>query len=86
MTNLYPHFSTNSTVASYLPDYKKDEFPDKVFFYGILSTLYPEEVSCLVKTARSNQILDRDEGVGELVKISKEILEDLKNQLSPQVR
>jgi len=66
-------------VISYLPDYKKGEFLDKAFFDGILSTLYLEEVGYLVKTVRSNRALDRDEGDGELVKISEEMLEDLKS-------
>ena len=66
-------------MTSYLPDYKKGEFPDKAFFDGILSTLYLEEVGCLVKTGRFNRALDRDEGDEELVEISEEMLEDLKS-------
>ena len=44
--------------------------------------LDPEEVGCLVKTARSNWALDRDEGNGELVKVSESMVEDLKSLLS----
>ena len=70
MINLYPHFSKNSTVENYLLDYKEGEFPDKAFFYGILSTRSRRSrLPC--KTARSNRALDRDEGNGELVKVSE---------------
>ena len=39
----------------YLPDYGESVIPEKRYFFGILSTLYPNETSALISQAKKKR-------------------------------
>ena len=54
-------------LLKYLPDYHKNEFPNRSFFYGIVFTLFPNELTELIKKARSNRALSETQDKEELI-------------------
>ena len=49
--NLWNHFKDNATIMMYMPEYLREQIPEKDFFYNVLSTIYSKEVGMLIDAA-----------------------------------
>ena len=67
----------NHDLLAYFPDYKSTQLPKKEFLYGTLCTLMPEAVRELIATSVKNRSPSLQEDKNELVKITKELKDEL---------
>ena len=49
--NIWSSYKQNITVKLYIPDYKERGYHEKDFFFGILSTLYLNQIEDLLNSA-----------------------------------
>ena len=55
--NLWSQWKTNQCIKQYIPDYPEKYLPERDFFFGVVGTLYPDEMGNLVKKAFKNRKL-----------------------------
>ena len=70
---------TNEDFMRFMPDYLDDDLPEREYFFWILSTLYPDEVAKMVKTAYKIRNKEHEKPEDELIEITGEFLERLKD-------
>jgi hypothetical protein len=66
----------------YMPDYSDQEFPERKFMYGIIGTLYPEEMANLVQQCREKRAIQSREDKDQLIEITEEIQKEIDNLLT----
>ena len=69
-------------MSSYLPEWSENSYPERTFFYALVSTLFPQELDQIIKTARKNRALSEDKDKNELIKITPEIFKEINELLS----
>ena len=57
----------------YMPDYAPGEFPERDFFFNVLSTLYPKEIHFLVDASYKARQLHFKKVNDEMIELSSEI-------------
>ena len=60
-------FKQNATIMKHMPDYNEDELPEREFLYGIVTTIYPDEMKDLISNTRTRRatknITEKDQKV-----------------------
>ena len=60
-----------------MPDLKENELPERQFFYGVLSTLYPDEMKSIIKAARKHRSISQSQNNDEKVELTDEIKNEI---------
>ena len=74
---IWEYIKSNEELCTYFPYYSSETLPNKEFLMGIISTIRPQEIYELIKSARDKRSISGDTDVGQLVKIEKSIKEDI---------
>ena len=65
----------------YIPEYSREQIPEKDFFYNVLSTIYPKEVGMLIdavyKARQPHYRMQED----EMIKMTPDIKDAIKSAL-----
>ena len=70
---------TKEEFTRYMPDYLDNDLPEHEFFFGVLSTLYTDQVVDMVKTAYWIRNKEHEKPEDELIEITGEFFEKFKN-------
>ena len=68
-------------LMKYMPDYPEGVFPEKSFFYSVLSTIYPYWTKNLVEEWRKKRSVAHSTDRQEMVEIIPDILEEINKLL-----
>ena len=69
-------------LMKYLPDLSEGELPERTFFYSILGTLFPKELSDIISAARKHRALSENPDKSELIKMTPEMYNEITSLLS----
>ena len=79
--NIWSSFTQNITVKQYIPDYKVGQYPEKDFFFGILSTLYPHQIEDLLNSAYKARKIHYNRHETELIELTPDIRQAIKSAI-----
>ena len=68
-------------LKRYLPDYNDSTYPEKQFFYPLISTLFPTEVADLVKEARKRRSIEQETNEAVMVEVCEEMKKEIEDLL-----
>ena len=87
----YPEFAVNKIFSQlkdhailklYLPDLSEGSYPERAHFYTIVATLFPKGLDEIIKKARENRALNQNNDKDELIKMTPEVYQEIKELLS----
>ena len=61
----------------YLPDYGESVIPEKRYFFGILSKLYPNETSALISQAKKKRWIPDEVDQRELISLTEQVYTEI---------
>ena len=70
---IWPQFEENKELLKFFPDFNENELPERDHFYGILTTLYEDEVKQLIANGRIAKAQVKPESREELVEFDPSI-------------
>ena len=76
---IWPQFEENKELLKFFPDFNENELLEKDHFYGILTTLYEDEVKQLIANARKARAQVKPESREELVEFDPSILKEIES-------
>ena len=76
---IWPQFEENKELLKFFPDFNENELPERDHFYGILTTLYEDEVKQLIANAREVRTQVKPESWEELVEFDPSILKEIES-------
>lgn len=77
VAKVWPEFKDDQHLMRYMPDLEENELPEKEFFFGILTTLYEDEVQKLIENARNHRATKEEDKENNLVEIKSSILQEI---------
>ena len=79
LSNLWNKRKTNEYIKQYITDYPEKHLTERSFIFGVLGTLYPDEMKNLVKKAFDNRKLHyrEEEELIEVTQEFKDILDEI---------
>ena len=76
---IWPQFEENNELLKIFLDFIKNELPERDHIYGILTTLYEDEVKQLIANARKARDQAKPESREELVEFDPSILKEIES-------
>ena len=70
---LWSHFKNNQTLMKYMPDYPDKQLPERDFFFGVLSTLYPKETEYLIKAAYKARKIHYKKNEDKMIEVTPDV-------------
>ena len=66
----------------YIPDYLKDQLPEKEFYRSIVLSIYPEQMYDLVKTAQEKRAFTEYENRADKIVLTEEIAKEINDVIA----
>jgi hypothetical protein len=79
---MWPELKDIDYVNQYFPDFDLNEYPEREYFFNIVSTIYPDELRSVVITARKNRAVAETEDKDELIQMESSIKKEIMSVLS----
>ena len=77
VNKIFPQLKDHATLKLYLPD-----LSERAHFYTIVETLFPKGLDEIIKKARENRALNQNNDKDELIKMTPEVYQEIKELLS----
>ena len=68
--NLWAKWKENEFILQYIPNYPASQLPEKDFLFGVVGTLYPDEIRKSVDKAFQNRHLHYNKEESEQIEIT----------------
>ena len=82
VSKIFPKLKDHAILKLYLPDLSEGSFPERAHFYTIVATLFPKGLDEIIKKARENKALNQNNDKDELIKMTPEVYQEIKELLS----